>query len=305
MKIAIVGSGGVGGYFGGLLARDGHEVAFIARGEHLRALRDNGLKVRSVHGDFNIRHVLTTDKPPEIGAVDLMLCAVKTYDIAPIVEFIQPLLGPQTAILTLQNGVETPDRLAQHFGPAVLGGAVWIVSAVAEPGVIDQQSQYRRIVLGELDGRDTARLHAIHQALEQCGATVEITNNIRKVLWTKLLFIASFSGITSMTRAPAGPLMTCADLRRLLERAMREVEAVARATGIDLDSDVVEQNMAFCDHLAPETTSSMQRDVIAGRRLEYDAINGAIVRAGKETGIQTPIHEFIWTCLKVIDPTGK
>jgi 2-dehydropantoate 2-reductase len=301
MKIAIVGSGGLGGYFGGLLARDGHEVAFVARGEHLRALRDNGLKVRSVHGDFNIRSVVATDQPSEIGAVDLIICAVKTFDIATIVEFMRPLVDSRTAILTTQNGVEAPDQLAQHFGPIVLGGAVWIVSAVTEPGVIDQQSQYRRIVLGELDGADTARLHSIHQALERCGATVEISNNIRKVLWTKLLFIASFSGIISVMRAPAGPVMACAESRLLLERAMREVEAVARAKDVSLDPDVVKTNMDFCDRMTPDTTSSMQRDVIAGRRLEYDAINGAIVRAGKETGVPTPIHEFVWTCLKVID----
>ncbi len=305
MKIAIVGSGGVGGYFGALLARDGHEVAFIARGEHLRALRDKGIKVRSVHGDFDIPHVFATDDPPEIGAADLTICTVKTYDITSIADFIRPLIGPHSAILPLQNGVEIPDRLAQHFGSAVLGGAVWVVSAVSAPGVITQQSQFRRIVYGELDGRDTPRLHAIHQVLAQCGATVEITHDIRKVLWTKLLFIASFSGISSVTRAPAGPVMTCAESRSLLERAMREVEAVAGAKGIHLDPDVVEKNMDFCDKMAPDATSSMQRDVAAGRRLEYDAINGAIVRTGKETGVPTPLHEFFWTCLKVVDSMAK
>jgi 2-dehydropantoate 2-reductase len=301
MKIAIVGAGGVGSYLGGLLARAGHEVAFIARGEHLRALCAKGLKVRSVHGDFDIPHVIATDDPHEIGAVDLTICTVKTYDVGIIADLMRPLIDPHTAILPLQNGVETPDRLAQHFGPAVFGGAVWIVSAVTEPGVIHQQSQFRRIVFGELDGRDTPRLHTIHQALERTGATIEITSDIRKVLWTKLLFIASFSGISSVTRAPAGPVMTCAESRLLLERAMREVEAVARAKGVHLDPDVVEKNMDFCDKMAPDATSSMQRDVAAGRRLEYDAVNGAIVRAGRETGTPTPIHEFFWTCLKVVD----
>lgn len=301
MRIAIVGAGGMGSYFGGLLARAGHEVAFIARGEHLQALRANGLKIRSVHGDFEISPVRATDQPAEIGAVDLTICAVKTFDIDTIADVMRPLIGPQTVILPLQNGVETPDQLARHYGSAVLGGAVWVVSAVAEPGVVHQQSQFRRIVFGELDGQDTPRLHTIHDALANSGAVVELTNDIRKVLWTKLLFIASFSGITSVTRAPAGPVMTCAESRSLLERAMREVETVTRAKGLALEPDVVESNMAFCDRMAPDATSSMQRDVIAGRRLEYDAINGAIVRAGRETGIPTPIHEFLWTCLKVID----
>jgi 2-dehydropantoate 2-reductase len=301
MKVAIFGAGGVGSYFGGLLARAGHEVAFIARGAHLQALRENGLKVRSVHGDFDIRHVFATDDPIEFGETDLTICTIKTYDIGIIADNMRPLIGPQTALLPLQNGVETPDDLAQHFGPAVLGGAVWVVSAVVEPGIIHQQSQFRRIVFGELDGRDTSRLHTIQEALANSGATVEITGDIRKVLWTKLLFIASFSGITSVTRAPAGPVMACAESRLLLERAMREVEAVARAKGLHLDDDVVAKTMDFCAMMTPDTTSSMQRDVAAGRRLEYDAINGAVMRAGQETGIPTPVHEFFWTCLKVVD----
>lgn len=305
MKIAIFGSGGVGSYFGGLLARAGHEVAFVARGAHLKALRDKGLKVRSVHGDFDIPHVFATDDPLEIGETDLTICTVKTYDIGVIAERMRPLIGPQTALLPLQNGVETPDYLARHFGSAVLGGAVWVVSAVAEPGIIHQQSQFRRIVFGELDGRDTPRLHTIHEALANSGATVEITGDIRKVLWTKLLFIASFSGITSVTRAPAGPVMACAESRLLLERAMREVEAVADAKGFQLEDDVVAKAMDFCDKMTPDATSSMQRDVAAGRRLEYDAMNGAIVRAGREAGVPTPIHEYFWTCLKVVDSTAK
>ena len=305
MKIAIFGAGGVGSYFGGLLARAGHEVAFIARGAHLQALRDRGLQVRSVHGDFDIPRVWATDDPHEVGETDLTICTVKTYDIGVIADRLRPLIGPQTALLPLQNGVETPDDLAQHFGAAVLGGAVWVVAAVAEPGVIQQQSQFRRIVFGELNGRETPRLHTIHEALANSGATVEITGDIRKVLWTKLLFIASFSGITSVTRAPAGPVMACAESRLLLERAMREVEAVARAKDFQLDDDVVAKTMDFCAMMTPNTTSSMQRDVAGGRHLEYDAINGAVVRAGKETGIPTPVHEFFWTCLKVVDSMAK
>ncbi len=305
MKIAIFGAGGVGCYFGGLLAHAGHEVAFIARGAHLQALRENGLKVRSVHGDFDIPHVFATDDPLEIGETDLTICTVKTYDISVIADRMRPLIGPQTALLPLQNGVETPDDLARQFASAVLGGAVWVVSAVVEPGVVQQQSQFRRIVFGELDGRDTQRLHLIREALANSGATVEITGDIRKVLWTKLLFIASFSGITSVTRAPAGPVMACAESRLLLERAMREVEAVARAKGMHLDDEVVAQTMDFCAKMTPDATSSMQRDVAACRRLEYDAINGAVMRASQETGIPTPVHEFFWTCLKVVDSIAK
>lgn len=302
MKIAVVGAGGVGGYLGGLLARAGHAVALIARGEHLRAIRARGLAIRSVHGDFEIRPAWATDHPAEVGETELTIFTVKTYDIASTAELARPLIGPQTAVLPLENGVESPTQLGRYFGKAaVLGGAVWIVSAVAEPGLIQQQSQVRRIVLGELDGRETERVNTIREALSQSGFAVEATQHIEKVLWTKLLFIASFSGITSVTRAPAGPVMASVESRLLLQRAMQEVEAVARAKDIPLDADVVEQTLTFVERLEPGATSSMQRDVAAGRRLEYDALNGAVLRAGRETGVPTPIHEFLWTCLKVID----
>ena len=306
MRIAIVGTGGLGGYFGGLLARARHDVAFIARGEHLQAMRTHGLKVLSVHGDFEIRPARATDNPAEIGAVDLTIFTVKTYHTDSAAQSMRPLVGPQTAILPLQNGVESAARLSRYFGKeAVLGGAAWVVSSIAQPGVIRQESQARRIVFGELDGRETQRVRDIHEALRQSGAVVETTNEIEKVLWTKLLFIASFSGITSVTRAPAGPVLACDESRLLFIRAMREVEAVARAKGIHLDADVVEQNLAFAEKLEPTATSSMQRDVAGGRRLEYDALNGAVVRAGRETGGPTPVHEFIWTCLKVVDSIVK
>ena len=302
MHIAIMGSGGAGGYYGALLARSGHDVTFIARGAHLRAIREHGLKVYSVHGDFQIAPAHVTDDPAEVGAVDLTIFAVKTYDTDSAAQRMRPLVSSQTTILPLQNGVESAAHLSRYFRKeAVLGGATWIVSSIVEPGVIRQESQFRRIVLGEIDGRETQRAKDIRQALADAGITAELTNTIEKVLWTKLLFIASFSGLTSVTRAPAEPVRTCAESRLLLERAMREVEAAARAKGVDLDADVVGKAVAFVDGLAPTATSSMQRDVAAGRRLEYDAINGAIVRAGRETSVPTPVHEFFWTCLRVID----
>lgn len=302
MKIAIVGAGGVGGYLGGLLARAGHDVALIARGEHLRAIRERGLTIRSVYGDFEIRPAWATDNPAEVGPTELTIFTVKTYDIVQAAELARPMVGSQTTVLPLENGVESPIQLGRYFGKAaVVGGAVWVVSAVVEPGHIQQQSQFRRIVLGELDGRETERVNIIREALTQSGFVIETTQQIEKVLWTKLLFIASFSGITSVTRAPAGHIMASPESRLLLKRAMQEVEVVAQAKGILLEGDVVEQTLAFVERLEPTATSSMQRDVMAGRRLEYDALNGAVVRAGRETGAPTPTHEFLWTCLKVVD----
>ncbi len=302
MKIAIVGAGGVGGYLGGTLARAGHDVTLIARGAHLQAMRAHGLRIQSVHGDFVIDPVQATDRPAEVGPVNLTIFAVKTYDIAEAAEMSRPLVGPHTAVLPLQNGVESASRLGDVYGrEAVLGGAVWIVSAVVEPGVIRQESQLRRMVIGELDGQRTGRVQAIRDALAQSGFTVEVTDQIEKILWTKLLFIASFSGITSVTRAPAGPVRACAESRLLLRQAMQEIEAVARARGVPLDADVVDKTLALVDGLDPGATTSMQRDVIAGRRLEHEAINGAVVRAGRALGVPTPAHEFFWTCLKVVD----
>lgn len=306
MRIAIMGTGGVGGYYGGLLARAGHEVAFIARGDHLRAIKANGLKVRSIHGDFEIHSARATDDPAEVGPVGLTIFTVKTYDTEAAAELMRPLVGEQTVILPLQNGVESAARLRRTFGPqAVIGGLTQLVAFIAAPGVIQQESQFRRVVLGELDGRRTPRLEAICAALKESGADAEVTETIEKALWTKLLFIASFAGLSSVTRSPAGPLMACDESRLLLNRAMREVEAVARAKGIPMDADIVEKTMAFAGKLEPTTTASMQRDVIAGRRTEYDAINGAVVRAGRETAVPTPVHEFIWTCLKVADSMAK
>ncbi len=241
-----------------------------------------------------------------VGETELTIFTIKTYDIVNAAEFARPLVGSQTAVLPLENGVESPAQLGRYCGKAaVLGGAVWIVSAVVEPGVIQQHSQFRRIVLGEMDGHETERVNIIREALGQSGFVVEITQQIEKVLWTKLLFIASFSGITSVTRAPAGPIMASAESRLLLTRAMQEVEAVARAKGLPLEADVVQQTLAFVERLETTATSSMQRDVAAGRRLEYDALNGAVMRAGRETGVPTPIHEFLWTCLKVIDEMAQ
>ncbi len=302
MKIAVVGAGGVGGYLGGLLARAGHEVALIARGDHLGALREHGLQVQSVHGDFHVKPIAATDRPADIGPVELTICTVKTYDLDNAAEAMRPLVGPSTAVLPLQNGVESAARLRQYYPAAnILGGAVWIVAAVAAPGVIRQESRFRRVVIGELDGRLTPRVRAIQAALLEAGADAELTDVIERILWTKLAFIASFSGITSVTRAPAGPVMACAESRALFKRALEEVAAVAQAKGLGLDAKLVDDTLAFADRMDPTLTSSMQRDVAARRRLEYDAMNGAVVRGGRETGVSTPVHEFFWTCLKVVD----
>jgi 2-dehydropantoate 2-reductase len=246
VKIAIVGAGGVGGYLGALLAREGHDIALIARGEHLRAMREGGIRVESVHGDFSVRPSFVTDRPDEAGVADLVVFTVKTYDTDEAAIAARPLAGPGTLVLPLQNGVESASRLAPIFGPArVLGGATWVVVSVAAPGVIRQESRVRRIVFGAIDGRSDPSLGAVRDALASTGFEVETTDAIEKVLWTKFLFIASVAGLTAVMRSPLGPILARPEGKDLLRRAMHEVDRVARARGVPLEPDVVEKSMAF------------------------------------------------------------
>ena len=301
MRIAIIGAGGVGGYLGGLLIREGHDVALIARGEHLRALRADGLRVRSVHGDFDARPAAATDRPEEVGPVDLVVFATKTYDTEAAAARTVSLLGPRTAVLSLQNGVESVALLEARYGSGrVLAGAIWVVSTVEAPGTIRQESQVRRIALGEVGGQVSDRARAVAEVLASTGCDVEVTDQIESVLWSKLLFIAPIGGLTALMRAPVGSILADPGAEELLRRGMEEVEAVARAQGIPLDREIVKSTLAFARNLEPTTTSSMQRDVEAGRRTESDALHGAVVRAGARTGIPTPVHAVCWTCLRVM-----
>ena len=298
MRIVIYGTGGVGGYFGGLLARADEDVTFIARGEHLRAIRAHGLRVESVHGDFTIAPASATDNPAEIGPVDLIIAATKTYHIDEVARGMTPLLGPRTAILPLQNGVDASERIAAIVGPApVLGGVCYVGSHIAAPGLIRQGSQFRRVVVGELAGQVTPRVTAVVDALARSGAVAEASAEINQVRWTKFTFIAPFSGVGAVTRVPAGEIMACPETRQMMADAMQEVEAVARARGIRLAADIVPQTMAFCDKLAPGQMASMQRDLLDGRPSELESMIGVIVRHGAELGVPTPVFQFVYAAL--------
>ena len=303
MRVVIVGAGGVGGYLGGLLAREGHDVALVARGAHLRAIREHGLAVRSVHGDFVVRRALATDAPSELGRCDLLVFSVKTYDTDAAAEASKGLVGKETTVLPLQNGVDASARLASHFGAErVISGVAWIVASIAEPGVILQESAVRRFVIGETSGEITYRLSAIRDVIASSGCTVDATTEIGRVLWMKLLFIASIAGLTSVTRSSVGRILAVPETAAMLKRAMAEVDAVARAKGIPLEDGAVDKGMGFAAMLEPTATSSMARDVAAGRRSEYEALSGAVVRAGKDARVPTPVHEFCWTLLKTMEP---
>ena len=298
MRIAVMGSGGVGGYFGGLLAAAGEDVTFIARGEHLAALRSGGLRVESVHGDFSVVPARATDNPAEVGRVDLVLLATKTYQLDEATRSLGPLFGPGTAVVPLLNGVDAPDRLAAILGPEpVLGGLCYVGSYIAAPGVIKQVSAFRRVIVGEMDGQLTRRVEAIVAALARAGAVAEASSDIRQALWTKFTFIAPFSGIGAVARAPAGEITGCSETRALLARAMREVEAVARARGVSLDPNVVPTTMAFCDAMAPAQTASMQRDILDGKPSELESIVGVMVRLGEELAVPAPAFRFCYAAL--------
>jgi 2-dehydropantoate 2-reductase len=298
MKIAVMGTGGVGGYYGGLLAQHGHEINFIARGAHLKAIQDNGLQVKSIHGDFQVKPAQATDDPAQVGPVDLVLFCTKTYSTDEAVHLIKPLVAPDTTVLPLQNGIDAADRIGAVVGMEhMLGGVTWISSAVEAPGVIKQVSQFRRVVMGELDGQVTSRAQAVHKAFEETGITAELSENVLKISWTKFVFISAASSLGSLTRLSIGEYRSVSEARAMMTNLMREVESIARAQGVDLDQDVVQKSLDFVDNASPQIKPSMQLDVEAGRRSELEAMIGVVGRKGRELGVPTPIADMVYASL--------
>jgi len=306
MKIAVVGSGGVGGFFGGLLAQVGHDVAFVARGAHLRAIRTRGLKIERAGDGFTIAPANATDDPADIGPVDLALLCVKTYDLPEALAHMHALVGPRTSVLTLQNGVEAPDLAAAACGAqVVLPGLVYSEVAVKEPGVIFQGSSVQRIVLGEFDGTRTPRASAIAAAFTGAGAETTLSENVLGALWSKFCFICAMGGCTTLARRPLGALRADEEGRRLLEIVMTEVRTVGEAKGVRFDADPVVAGMANIARFPFETRSSMQRDLERGARLEIEALNGAAVRLGRALGVATPANQAIYAALRLAQPSIK
>ena len=298
MRIAVFGTGAVGGYFGGRLAQAGEDVVFIARGEQLRALKAHGLRVDSIKGDFALQPVQATDDPAQVGVVDAVIVGVKTWQVADAARAMRPLVGPETFVVPLENGVEAPDQLAAVLGAEhVLGGLCRIVSFVVEPGHVRHAGLEPYVALGELDNRPGERAERLRDAFTQAGVNAEIPADIQVAIWEKFLFIASFSGVGAVTRAPAGVLRSLPETRRMLEAAMREVLAVAQARGIGMTEEAVSRTMALIDGLPEAGTASMQRDIIGGQPSELESQNGAVVRLGQEVGVDVPLHGFMYRCL--------
>jgi 2-dehydropantoate 2-reductase len=299
MKIAIMGSGGVGGYYGGLLAAAGQEVIFIARGAHLEAIRDKGLQIKSVHGDFTVSPAKVTDRPGDIGQVDLVIVATKTYHTDEAARAIKPLIGSGTVVISLQNGIDAAERIGSVVGMEhIIGGATWLSAALEAPGRIGQYSQFRRIALGEPDGRSTPRAQAIASILATTPAVIELVPNIKQVLWTKFVFIAAISALGGLTRLAIGEYRQVPEAREVLAEAMAEVVAVAKASGVSLDADIIGKTLTFIDASAPDIRPSMQRDLEAGRTSELESLIGVVVRMGKQHGASIPVMRLAYALLK-------
>lgn len=297
MKVAIFGAGGVGGYFGGRLAAAGEDVTFLARGAHLNALQHDGLHIDSPLGSLHLPKVQATDRPQAIGPVDVVLFTVKLYDVDASAATLAPLIGPDTVVITLQNGVNAIDMVAKHVGAThVAGGAAYIVAVVDKPGHI-RHTTAQQLVFGERDGRRSDRLVAFEEAGIRAGFEARTSEDIEADLWTKFVRLATWSGMTTVTRSPMGVVRETPATFALMVAAIEEVIAVARARGVNLPADLMDTTLTMIKTFPAGAKSSMLEDIERGRRLELPWLSGAVVRLGTEAGVPTPIHQFIATIL--------
>jgi len=299
MRIAVMGSGGVGGYFGARLAQAGNDVAFIARGGHLAAMRERGLTVRSENGDVHLARPTVTDDPATLPPADVVLFAVKLWDTESAAERVRPLVADGGVVVPFQNGVESIERIGAVVGPGrVMGGVAYIGATIAEPGVIAHTGTMAKLQFGPVVPKQQAVAERLLAACKAAAIDAELAADIRKALWMKFVFLSAFSGWTALTRCPAGVVRADADMRALFEAAMREAWSVGRAKGVALDEGFVEQRMAFLDGLPEAMRSSMQNDLEAGNRLEAPWLSGAVARMARECGLDAPVSATIYAALK-------
>ncbi len=303
MRIAVFGSGGVGGYFGGRLAQIGQDVTFIARNESLSALRSQGLKVGSIAGDFVIDKIQATNNPAEVGVVDYVLCCVKSWQVPGAARAMLPMIGEDTLVVPLQNGVEAPEQLGEIIDPAkVLGGLCAIVAFQAGPGHIKHSGGSPLIRFGHLDNHADPRVNALSEIFNHCsGVKSSIPDDIRVAMWQKFMLIAPWSGLGAVSRAPLGILLEQPETRALLVEAIEEVFQLGCALNIALPPKSVDKTVKTLDGLPPNSTTSMQRDLIRGRPSELDAQNGAVVRLASETDVETPVNRFFLYSLRSLE----
>jgi 2-dehydropantoate 2-reductase len=294
MKIVMMGSGGVGGYFGARLAAGGADVHFVARGAHLAAMRAQGLAIEGGPAPLHVPKVQATDNPSSIGTADFVLVAVKLWDTEAAIEQIKPIVGPNTTVISFQNGVLKDRYLLEAFGASrVMGGVGYVGTAIDRPGVIRQTGPMQRLLFGELDGTISSRGQRLLEACLKGGIAAELSPDIRREIWQKFVFLVGLSGTTTTIRKSIGPIRQNPQTRAFLRDVMREVVAVARADGIDLPPDYAEQRLALADDVAYDMTSSMHHDLEHGNRLEVRWLSGGVVELGAVLGIPTPLNRAI------------
>jgi 2-dehydropantoate 2-reductase len=301
MHFGIVGSGAVGGYYGARLARAGQRVSFVARGAHLQAIRERGLQIRSPLGDFTV-HAEAEEDSSRIGAVDVVLFSVKAYDNPTALPLLGPLVGDKTVVLTLQNGVDSPDEIAECVGrDKVIAGPTYIATAVAGPGVIDQTGTHRRIVFGEIFGdppRLSDRVLALRDVMAAADIQAEAVADARTAMWEKFSYLAPFAGFSGASRLPIGPLWRDGFTRRQLQAAVGEVLAVARAEGVDISASIEERLKDYAEALPGNMRASLLIDLSQGKRIEVEALQGSVVRRGERAGVPTPIMATLYAVLR-------
>ncbi len=300
MRIAVMAAGAVGGYFGARMAAAGHDVHFIARGAHLDAIRKNGLKIESPLGNLHLKDAKVTDNPADVGPVDIVLFAVKLWDTEKAAEQAKPLVGSDTRVITLQNGIDSVERIGPILGDDhVVGGIAFIPTVISAPGVITHSGQFAAMHFGRIDGKPDAKLTAFADAAKAASVDIKIVDSINRDRWHKFIFLTALSGMTSAARSPIGPIMADPQTRAFYRQLMSEVLAVGRAKGVPLSEDFIDERMTFSDDAPKTMKASMCHDLDRGNRMELDWLAGKVVELGRETGVPVPANEAVYTLLKL------
>jgi 2-dehydropantoate 2-reductase len=300
MKIAAMAAGAVGAYFGGRMAAAGHDVAFIARRAHLDALRKDGLTIESVHGDLHLPKVTATADPKEVGPVDVVLFAVKLWDTETAAELAKPLVGPDTRVITLQNGVDSYERVSAILGPEqTCPGTAYIATVIARPGVISHTSKFATMRVGRMDNKPDGRLTAFVEAAKAANIDIQPQDDMNRERWQKFIFLSSMAGVNCMTRQPLGKVLADPDTRAFYRRLMQECLTVGQVAGAQGPGDWVDDRMTFSDNAPPGMKASMFHDLEAGNRLELDWLTGKVVSLGHELGVPVPASEAVYAAVKL------
>ena len=298
MKIVMMGSGGVGGYFGARLALGGADVTFVARGAHLAAMRDKGLTLDTPQGLLHAPKIRVVEHASDAGVADFVLLSVKLWDTEEALRQIMPIVGPTTCVISLQNGVHKEELLGKAFAPEqLMGGVAYVATRIEPPGTIKQTGPMQRLQFGEYDAKRSARAQALLAACVKGGINAEIPDDIRRAIWEKYVFLAALSGATSSIRKTIGPIRSNPQTRAFFLDLMREVIAVGRAQGVNLPADYAEQRLKLADDLDPGMTSSMHHDLQAGNRLEVRWLSGGVAELGAKLGVATPLHRAVFDIL--------